>query len=147
MSVALHTRTDGNENASHKPGSGRTSQKKSHLKAALLVAPGVIALAITFLFPLVLTIRMSLNSASQTGVIQDAFGFSSYAKALSDPYYWSLIARTLGLGLTVAIFTVVVPTRLPTSLAEQTPGGRDCCSDLQSPRSSCQPLSAPTAGL
>lgn len=87
----------------------RTRAKSpTHWIPWILLAPGLIAMAFAFIYPLVLTLRMSFNNADTTGVISEAFNLNSYADALGDPYYWGLILRTLGLGITVAVITVIV---------------------------------------
>lgn len=73
-----------------------------------LVLPGVIGLFVSFLLPLFVMIRMSLNENGSGGQLIETLTLASYADALSDPFYWKVIGNTLLLGLVCGAAAVVL---------------------------------------
>lgn len=73
-----------------------------------LVLPGILGLAVSFLFPLIYMLRMSFNIGQSNGVVIETFTFETYVRALSDPYYWKVTVDTFWMGLAVALFCVIV---------------------------------------
>ncbi|MEV8338465.1 ABC transporter permease [Leucobacter sp. NPDC077196] len=84
------------------------ARNRSRLSAYGLVLPGVIGLFVSFLVPLFVMIRMSLNENGSGGQLIETFTLASYSKALSDPFYWEVVGNTLMLGLVCGLSAVVL---------------------------------------
>ncbi len=84
------------------------ARNRSRLSAYGLVLPGVIGLFVSFLVPLFVMIRMSLNENGAGGQLIETFTVASYGKALSDPFYWEVVGNTLMLGLVCGLAAVVL---------------------------------------
>ncbi|GAA2190429.1 ABC transporter permease [Leucobacter alluvii] len=84
------------------------ARNRSRLSAYGLVLPGVIGLFVSFLVPLFVMIRMSLNENGSGGQLIETFTVASYGKALSDPFYWEVVGNTLMLGLVCGLAAVVL---------------------------------------
>ncbi|SDQ07984.1 ABC transporter permease [Leucobacter chromiiresistens] len=84
------------------------ARNRSRLSAYGLVLPGVIGLFASFLVPLFVMIRMSLNENGSGGQLIETFTLASYHKALADPFYWEVVGNTLMLGLVCGLAAVVL---------------------------------------
>ncbi|KTR86943.1 ABC transporter permease [Leucobacter chromiiresistens] len=84
------------------------ARNRSRLSAYGLVLPGVIGLFASFLVPLFVMIRMSLNENGSGGQLIETFTLASYRKALADPFYWEVVGNTLMLGLVCGLAAVVL---------------------------------------
>lgn len=73
-----------------------------------LLAPGLAALAVSFVLPLAWLARMSLNRGTASGVIIDTVTLDTYIEALSDPFYWQVTLNTIKLGAMVTVLTLLV---------------------------------------
>ena len=60
---------------------------------ALLLLPGIIALLLVILFPLVFTIRVSFSSWNVSSPILDWLGITNYSELIRDQRYWSSLFR------------------------------------------------------
>lgn len=60
---------------------------------ALLLLPGLIALLLVILFPLVFTIRVSFSSWNVSSPILDWLGITNYSELIRDQRYWSSLFR------------------------------------------------------
>lgn len=104
---AFHTETElirtGHDDGPRKPA-------RSHSRSPVLglVLPGVIGLFVSFVLPLFVMIRMSLNENGSGGQLIETLTFASYADALADPFYWKVIGNTLLLGLVCGVSAVVL---------------------------------------
>jgi putative spermidine/putrescine transport system permease protein len=87
---------------------------------SLLLLPGIVGLGVTFVVPLVVIIRMALNVGDSTGRITETVSLETFTQVLTDQYYWSLIGRTLYMGLVVTILTVLVSYPIALFLARTT---------------------------
>jgi putative spermidine/putrescine transport system permease protein len=76
--------------------------------AAALLAPGLLALGVTFLLPLIWLVRMSLNRGDASGAITPALSLDSYEAATGDAFYWKIAWSTVELGLIVTVCTLVI---------------------------------------
>lgn len=73
-----------------------------------LLIPGAIGLLVSFVVPLVVMIRMSLNENGPGGQLIETITSASYIAALADPFYWRVIGNTLLLGLVCGAFAVLL---------------------------------------
>jgi putative spermidine/putrescine transport system permease protein len=80
-----------------------------------LLLPGLLALAVTFVAPLIWLIRISFSPPG-SGDIGSA-SLETYLSVVSDPFYWRLAWNTLVLGAIVALITVVLSYPLALFLA------------------------------
>ncbi|MDP1720034.1 MAG: sugar ABC transporter permease [Candidatus Nanopelagicaceae bacterium] len=60
---------------------------------ALLLLPGLTALLLVILFPLVFTIRVSFSSWNVSSPILDWLGIANYSELIRDQRYWSSLFR------------------------------------------------------
>lgn len=84
------------------------ARKRTRASAYGLVLPGIIGLFVSFLLPLFVMIRMSLNVNGEGGQLVESLSFASYAQALADPFYWKVIGNTLLLGFICGLSAVVL---------------------------------------
>jgi putative spermidine/putrescine transport system permease protein len=90
------------------PLSGTRSPAASRGVLLLLLLPGLIALVITFLLPLLWLLRASLASSTMAAFSGGGWTAQSYVTVLSDPFYWRVAWNTLVLGFNVAVFAVLL---------------------------------------
>lgn len=74
----------------------------------MLLLPGLIALVITFLLPLIWLLRASFASSTIGAFSGGDWTAQSYSAVLADPFYWRVAWNTLVLGFNVAIFAVIL---------------------------------------
>jgi len=74
----------------------------------MLLLPGLVALVITFLLPLIWLLRASFASSTMSAFGGGDLTTQSYSTVLFDPFYWRVTWNTLVLGFNVAIFAVVL---------------------------------------
>ena len=74
----------------------------------LLLLPGLIALVITFLLPLLWLLRASFASSTVGALSGGDWTLGAYTTVLFDPFYWRVAWNTLVLGFNVAIFAVIL---------------------------------------
>ncbi|MCC2609602.1 ABC transporter permease [Neorhizobium sp. Rsf11] len=74
----------------------------------LLLLPGLVALVVTFLLPLLWLFRASFASSSVGALSGGDWTSESYTTVLFDPFYWRVAWNTLVLGFNVAIFAVIL---------------------------------------
>lgn len=73
-----------------------------------LIGPGLIALFFAFILPVIVIVRMSMNTHGAGGQLISSFSIGAYADALQDPFYWRVIGNTLLLGLVCGLGAVVL---------------------------------------
>lgn len=71
-----------------------------------LLAPALLALAVTFGLPIAWLVKASFDVPQ--GADDGATAFSAYQTIVSDSYYWSVLGNTLKLGALCAVLTVVI---------------------------------------
>ena len=82
--------------------------KRRNYSVLGLILPGILGLLVSFLVPLLVMIRMSLNTHGSGGQLIESISFAAYASTLSDPFYWKVIGNTLFLGLVCGLAAVVL---------------------------------------
>lgn len=87
--------------------SSRSSVNRRWLVVGLL-APAVLVLGLTFLAPLFLLFRMSLNQGGKVGQVVPDFSLSTYVNIVADPFYWRVTWNTVLLCVVVVVCTIVV---------------------------------------
>lgn len=88
---------------------GDTPSRRAGRRSLLgLLIPGLLALAISFLLPLLWLLRMSFNRGGSAGAIEYTWTLDTYVSALTDPFYWHVSLNTLELGGLVTAITLVV---------------------------------------
>ncbi len=80
----------------------------------LMVMPALAILGLSFLWPLLVLARMSLNRTADGGAIVTAFGTETYAKLATDDFTWALTADSLRLAAVSA--TIAVALAYPMAL-------------------------------
>lgn len=98
----------------------RSRARQNRTIAWMLALPALLALIVSYAYPLVWMIRMSFNVGHGDGLYTTTFSLDSYVKPLSDPYYWQVIGNTLLLGVLVAVLCVVVSYPIALFLAKST---------------------------
>ncbi|WP_105566435.1 ABC transporter permease [Microbacterium halophytorum] len=86
----------------------RRTRRRSRLTALTLVVPGLIGLAVSFVFPLAYMIRMAFNEGSGNGIVVETFTFQTILEPLTDAYYWQVTVDTFLMGLVVGVLCIVV---------------------------------------
>jgi len=74
----------------------------------LLLVPGLAALVVTFLLPLLWLFRASFASSAVSALSGRDWTIEAFQTVLSDPFYWRVAWNTLVLGLSVAVFAVIL---------------------------------------
>ncbi|MBP1844491.1 MULTISPECIES: ABC transporter permease [Rhizobium/Agrobacterium group] len=74
----------------------------------MLLLPGLVALVITFLLPLLWLFRASFASSAVGALSGGDWTSEAYTTVLFDPFYWRVAWNTLVLGFNVAIFAVIL---------------------------------------
>jgi putative spermidine/putrescine transport system permease protein len=98
----------------------RVRARQGRLTAWALVLPALLALLVSYAYPLVWMIRMSFNIGHGYGAYTTTFSLDSYIQPLSQPYYWQVIGNTLLLGLLVAVLCVAVSYPITLFLSKTT---------------------------
>ncbi len=88
------------------PASGAPTTSRGIL--LLLLLPGLVALVITFLLPLLWLLRASFASSAVGALSGGDWTLEAYTTVLFDPFYWRVAWNTLVLGFNVAIFAVIL---------------------------------------
>ncbi len=73
-----------------------------------LLLPGLAALGISFVLPLLWLMRMSLNRGGAAGAIEETVTLDTYVGAITDSFTWEVTVNTLKLGGLVTVLTVAV---------------------------------------
>jgi putative spermidine/putrescine transport system permease protein len=84
--------------------STRHTQRRTVLALSL---PALAGMFVSFVLPLAWLLRMSLNTSDTSGVIEETVSLGSYARFVTDSYYWTMAWDTLELGVVVTVVTVV----------------------------------------
>jgi putative spermidine/putrescine transport system permease protein len=74
----------------------------------LLLVPGLLALVITFVLPLIWLFRASFATSTMSALSGGNWTLQSYSTVVFDPFYWRIAGNTLVLGFNVAIFAVIL---------------------------------------
>lgn len=85
----------------------------------LLLIPGLLALGVSFVAPMLWLLRASF-STSALGGSNGEWTWGNYANVIFDPFYWRVTGNTLSYGLTVAFFAVVLSYPIALFLARTT---------------------------
>lgn len=74
----------------------------------MLLLPGLLALVVTFLLPLLWLLRASFASSAVGALSGGDWTLEAYTTVLFDPFYWRVAWNTLVLGFNVAVFAVIL---------------------------------------
>ncbi len=74
---------------------------------AALLSPATALMVVAFLLPMGWLARLSLDRAQDGGVLIPDVSAATYAQFFRDPFYQAILWRTLGLGVTVTLLTLV----------------------------------------
>ncbi|MFE9884591.1 ABC transporter permease [Streptomyces scopuliridis] len=88
--------------------------------ALALLAPGLLALLLTYALPLVWVLRMSLNESGEGGAIRQTLSPATFGHVLGSGHYWNVIGQTVELGVLVTFFTLLVSYPVALFLARTT---------------------------
>lgn len=86
--------------------SARQSRGAGRSIVLLLLLPGLLALGVSFVAPMLWLLRASFSPSEPGSAVQ--WTLENYAAALSDPFYWRVTIDTLIFGFSVTIFAVVL---------------------------------------
>lgn len=95
-------------NAATAPSAGAASSQAPRGILLMLLLPGLVALIITFLLPLIWLLRASFASSTIGAFSGGDWTVQSYTAVLTDPFYWRVAWNTLVLGFNVALFAVIL---------------------------------------
>lgn len=87
-------------------GEGRPARRRPPVRL-MLILPALAAMAVSFIYPMLWVVRMSLNEADGPSIIQ-TLSLKTYLGVLADPFTWRVTLNTLQLGITVTIFATVL---------------------------------------
>lgn len=82
-------------------------RQSPHRGTALLLGPALLLLLIVFIMPLGLMVPTSLHPYLPGQGIGTEWTFANYSRVFTDTFYLRIIGRTLGLGLTVVLLTLL----------------------------------------
>jgi putative spermidine/putrescine transport system permease protein len=85
----------------------------------LLLLPGLLALGVSFVAPMLWLLRASFSTSALGGPSGD-WTLDHYTDVLFDPFYWRVTTNTLTYGLSVAFFAVVLSYPIALFLARST---------------------------
>ena len=75
---------------------------------ALLLLPGLAAIAVTFLLPLLWLVRISFSDAAP-GIVTGGSGtLANYVKIVTDPFYWRIAWNTILLAAVVCVLATTI---------------------------------------
>ena len=84
----------------------------------LLLAPGLLALAVTFILPLIWLGRISVLPRSGDGVSLPGFTLQAYQHVLGDRFYWWVVLKTVWLGVLTAALERLAATLVVHEVAD-----------------------------
>ncbi|QIM16951.1 ABC transporter permease [Leucobacter insecticola] len=84
------------------------AKRRTNYSVLGLIIPGIIGLFVSFLLPLFVMIRMSLNENGPGGQLIEGATLTSYVETFADPFYWKVIGNTLLLGLVCGLFSILL---------------------------------------
>ncbi|NTF98306.1 ABC transporter permease [Rhizobium rhizogenes] len=94
--------------AASAPLAGVASSRAPRGILLMLLLPGLVALVITFLLPLIWLLRASFASSTIGAFSGGDWTVQAYTAVLFDPFYWRVAGNTLVLGFNVALFAVIL---------------------------------------
>lgn len=74
----------------------------------LLLLPGLLALGLTFMLPLLWLVRASFSPDAFSVMANGGWTLASYQAILSDSFYWLVALNTLILGVNVSVIAVIL---------------------------------------
>lgn len=86
--------------------SGDKASQHGILLLLLLLLPGLLALGVSFVLPMLWLLRASF-STSALDMASAEWTLANYAEVIFDPFYWRVAGNTLTYGLSVAFFAVL----------------------------------------
>ena len=78
------------------------------MKLAPLVLPASLLVALLLVAPMVFLFRISLNEYSAQTLMIEALQAGNYLRALSDPYYQSILGTTMGVALLSTLLALII---------------------------------------
>ncbi|WP_259453141.1 ABC transporter permease [Streptomyces ginkgonis] len=102
------------------PAAPRAGRLRRHRPVLLLLAPGALALLLTYALPLVWVVRMALNRPLDGGAILQTVTLSTFTDVLASSHYWNVIGQTLQLGVLTTVFTLLLSYPVALFLARTT---------------------------
>lgn len=96
QSPALVNRAAESLSAARRPGrGGSVKRRRGSLTPYLFLAPGIVLFAVTVLYPMVQSFRMSFYDWKIVGsATSEWLGFDNYARAFADPQFWVAAGNT-----------------------------------------------------
>ena len=73
-----------------------------------ILLPGLLALVVFFVLPLAGMFDISLRGFAGPGQVTDTISGTNYLQFFADPYYRSVLLRTLGIGLAVTLLCLLL---------------------------------------
>ena len=89
----------------------------THYTGYFLVAPTVLFLAVSFLWPVLLMIFLSLSAHSVDGVTISGFTLENYARLFSTDLYFRILIRTVRIALMTSFFAALFAYPLAIAIA------------------------------
>ena len=86
----------------------RTGVRTGISRGTLLTLPALGLLALGFLWPLLVLLRMSLNETAEGGALVPALGGATYRKLAADDFTWTMTADSLRLAAVAATIAILL---------------------------------------
>lgn len=99
----------------------KDTSSSGRLLATLLV-PIVLVNIIAFVAPVANLAGMSFRGAAATGAMNESFSLAAWASLLGDTYYWSMLWRTVWIGVLITLITLVLSYPLALFVSRATRG-------------------------
>lgn len=80
----------------------------SRWRTALIGAPVLALLFVFFVLPYGEMVAMSFRAPASGAPYGDAWTVANYAKAIGDPFFMTVLLRTLGIGVLITVLTLVL---------------------------------------
>jgi putative spermidine/putrescine transport system permease protein len=87
---------------------GRARSARRIRARLLLIIPTLLLLSLFFIVPYVNMVVMSFRNPSTTAVFAPGFTLGNYLRALGDPFYMTVLAQTLMLGVVVTVICLLL---------------------------------------
>ncbi len=85
----------------------------------LLLAPIILVNLLAFILPVVNLATLSFREASASGTLGEAWSLATWRSLLTDGYYWSMVWRTVWIGLMITVITLVLSYPLALFISRQ----------------------------
>lgn len=90
------------------PGPEALAARRRRLRRLAQLFPVALLYTLGLIVPYLYLLRMSFNKYDAMLIFRSAFVLDNYAKLVTEPFYLQIVLETLGLGLSVTLFTLIL---------------------------------------